>query len=228
MKSKKSSRQRRSHAARRPFADAWDVAMDALLEHDLEKAAEVVSSILWERDQRGEIEVRFGSVERHATPEFVKALKELPRNVLDRFGKTLREEMLRWLPPPGRMGSPSASQYSPGKSTLTHATKKKSSAQLDREIATWLAARSNRARHSTRTHHTTKPQDSGTDADAYDVAHDALLEGRPERAAEIVAELSKEVDVTPTFLLVMLEHTPTNVRDRFLKSLRRLGLPRNR
>lgn len=104
----------------------------------------------------------------------------------------------------------------------THHATKKAPAQLQREIDEALSRRS-----APRHHHATRQ----ADADTWDVAIDALLEHKPERAAEVVATMRKEhgvpayaainMDATPEFVN-LLEETPTNVRDRFFKSLKAL------
>ena len=90
--------------------------------------------------------------------------------------------------------------------------KKKSPAQIEREIAETLARRgSGRSRR----HHATMQEVSASDT--WDVAMDALLEHDSARAAAVVRDLKKEhglATMTPAFSKA-LGKVPENVRRRF-------------
>lgn len=90
--------------------------------------------------------------------------------------------------------------------------KKKSAAQLNREIAEALAKAPKRKRG----HHVSR----GVAADDWDVAMDALIERDPKRAAEIVRKIREEhgatVNATEAFSDTV-RATPQRVRDRFFK-----------
>lgn len=68
------------HATKQAGADDWDVAMDALLEHDPEKAARIVRAI---REEHGALV--------NAPDEFSHAVRDLPQKVRDRFFKLLEQ-----------------------------------------------------------------------------------------------------------------------------------------
>ena len=70
----RSNASRRHHATQQVGADAWDVAMDAILEHNPKKAARIVQEI---RETHG--------VMADPAPEFWRAVKEAPQDVRDRF-----------------------------------------------------------------------------------------------------------------------------------------------
>ena len=94
-----------------------------------------------------------------------------------------------------------------------HHAKKKSPAQLDREIAEVLSGRASSARH-----HATRQIGS----DVWDVAMDAILEHDPKRAARLVQAIRAEhgvtVDATPEFSKAVRE-APGNVRQAFFELL---------
>lgn len=69
---------RRYHATRQVGAEVWDVAMDAILEHDPQRAAQLVQAI---RTEHG--------VTVDATPEFSKAVREAPGHVRQAFFEIL-------------------------------------------------------------------------------------------------------------------------------------------
>lgn len=79
-------RPRRHHASRQAGADAWDVAMDAVLEQDAERAAQIVAAIRMESQVPA-----YAAITVDATPEFLHALLEqAPDAVRGRFFAALR------------------------------------------------------------------------------------------------------------------------------------------
>jgi hypothetical protein len=65
--------------------DGWAVAMDALLEHDTERAAQIVASIRKEHHTPV-----YAAITLDAPPAFLNALEEIPANVRDRLFKSLK------------------------------------------------------------------------------------------------------------------------------------------
>ena len=83
------AQKRRAQSTNRHHAtvrDEWDVAMDALLERDAERAAEIVASI-----RQANKLPPYAAISTDATPEFVRALEKTSSvDVRDRFYETLK------------------------------------------------------------------------------------------------------------------------------------------
>lgn len=104
-------RPRRHHATRQDAAADWDVAMDALLEHDPSSAAQIAASI---REQRGI--PPYAAITMDAPATFVNALEATPADVRDRFFKALKA--LQGKRPKPKPGSPEFTEKAPGVMTL--------------------------------------------------------------------------------------------------------------
>lgn len=104
-------RSRVHHAERRDDTGAWDVAMDALLEHDPKRAAEIVAVI---RKERGI--PSYASIRMDAPSTFANVLEAAPADVRDRFFKSLQAlQALQAKPKPGK---PLFTEHQPGVMTL--------------------------------------------------------------------------------------------------------------
>lgn len=111
LKKRKPPRRQRHHSTRQAATADWDVAMDAILEHKLDRAAEIVASI---REERGI--PSYAALTMDAPAAFVTALDSVPADVRDRFYKTLKK--LQEKKPRPKPGSPEFAEKAPGVMTL--------------------------------------------------------------------------------------------------------------
>jgi hypothetical protein len=102
---------RRHHSTRQDASADWDVAMDAILEHKLDRAAEIVASIREERSIPS-----YAALTMDAPATFVTALGDVPAEVRDRFYKTLKK--IQEKKPRPKPGSPELTEKTPGVMTL--------------------------------------------------------------------------------------------------------------